>query len=71
MIHGSCVALMGSDLSIQRGLITLTDVYRRTDMHHDYMTSLLHCICLIFVCDVWIVSVYPSFVEFDLLALIC
>ena len=38
----SMVAPMGSDLSIQRGLITSTDVYRRTDMHHDYMTSLLH-----------------------------
>ena len=39
-----------------------------TTWHH---YCILHHICLIFVCDVWIVSVYPSYVEFDLLALIC
>ena len=42
VIHGPCVALMGSGLDIQRGLIITADVYRRTDMHHDYMTSSLH-----------------------------
>ena len=39
-----------------------------TTWHH---YCILHRICLIFVCDVWIVSVYPSYVEFDLLALCC
>ena len=33
----------GSGLDIQRGLIITTDVYLRTDMHHDY-TAQHHCI---------------------------
>ena len=38
-IHGPCVTPMGSGLDIQHGLIITADVYLRTDMHHDYMTS--------------------------------
>ena len=46
VIHGPCVTPMGSGLDIKRGLIIAADVYRRTDMHHDYMTSPLHLHCI-------------------------
>ena len=42
VIHGRCATPMGSGLDIQHGLIITADVYLRTDMHHDYMTSALH-----------------------------
>ena len=42
VIHCRCATPMGSGLDIQHGLIITADVYLRTDMHHDYMTSLYH-----------------------------
>ena len=50
VIHGPCVSSMGSGRDIQRGLIITADVYLRTNMHHDYMTSLLH------LHRIWVVS---------------
>ena len=42
------VTPMGSGLILRHGLIISADVYRRTDMHHNYMT-LHHCIALYFL----------------------
>ena len=55
VIHGPCVAPMGSGLDIQRGLIITADAYLRTDMHHDYTTH-HHCIAFcVLICRVIVI----------------